>query len=96
VSAARSPDTMSFSRCVMPMMLVIFAVITLHAARLPTNSGTMELEERLTKFHSCLYQAESASHCMHLRPAELDTHVDDDDLGELGEEHSDDDDDDAG
>merc|ERR1711865_648535 len=74
-------------------IIAMYAVTKLHATE--SHSDADSLEARLTRFHSCLHRAESANHCMHLRPAELDDHVDDD-LGEMGDVFADDDDDEYG
>merc|ERR1712195_201468 len=77
-------DTMRIPAVVF-CIIAMYGVAKLHAAE--SHSNTDSLDVRLNKFHSCLHRAESASHCMHLRPAELDDHVDDDDLGEMGDEY---------
>merc|ERR1712086_1034139 len=71
-------------------VITMYAVATLHATESHSNADS--LDARLNRFHSCLHRAESANHCMHLRPAELDDHVDDDDLGDIGYDELDDDD----
>merc|ERR1712086_454295 len=68
---------------------ICVAISMLHAADCSEESEPLDV--RLTRFHSCLHQAESANHCMHLRPDELDDHVDDD-LDEMAHEAADDDD----
>merc|ERR1712195_423206 len=64
--------------------IALVVIIVLQAAAVSTEPHDDAIDDRLNRFHSCLHQAESANHCMHLRPAELDDHVDDDDLGEMG------------
>merc|ERR1712166_1026578 len=80
------------------LCLALCAVAILEAAQFSQDDRDTadSLDVRLNKFHVCLHGAESASHCMHMRPAELDDHVDDDDIGEMGDESMDDEDDEYG
>merc|ERR1712086_102723 len=71
----------------LPFCAVVVALCALCALQAAESHDADSLDVRLIKFHSCLHRAESASHCMHLRPAELDDHVDDDDIGEYGEDY---------
>merc|ERR1711865_481300 len=68
-------------------IVAMYGVAKLHAAE--SHSDADSLDARLNRFHSCLHRAESANNCMHLRPAELDDHVDDD-LGEMGDSYGED------
>merc|ERR1712086_1167075 len=62
--------------------VVLVAIVVLQqTAAVLTEPRDEALGVRLDRFHSCLHRAESAHHCMHLRPDELDDHVDDDDVG---------------
>merc|ERR1712195_374145 len=70
--------------------IALVVIIVLQAAAVSTEPHDDAIDVRLTRFHSCLHRAESANHCMHLRPAELDDHVDDD-LNEMADVDDDDD-----
>merc|ERR1712166_688068 len=83
------------STAVFACCVTLVAIVFLQqAAAVLTETRDEALGIRLDRFHSCLHRAESANHCMHLRPDELDDHVDDDDLGEMGDADDDNDDDD--
>merc|ERR1712153_134329 len=64
--------------CCVTLVAIVFLQQT---AAVLTEPRDEALGVRLDRFHSCLHRAESAHHCMHLRPDELDDHVDDDDVG---------------
>merc|ERR1712166_1210506 len=79
------------STAVFACCVTLVAIVFLQqAAAILTEPRDEALDVRLTRFHSCLHRAESANHCMHLRPAELDDHVDDD-LNEMADVDDDDD-----